>query len=430
MIAAATTATGPRGERLPVLRVRRGDSGRRDRARAAEHCPAMPEPATPRLRLRRRAVDACALPAWYGWLGGGGAARCTIRSRVVPLPREFVAYLAQDGVVLPRAPGALRPRDPRSARPAARARGLDSDSEESGLEREEEAAGEAGAPCFPALEAAIEAALSELRDESAFVKLNWSAPQDAEWVQGSLRCWSPGDVFLLLKSSDLVNFDLDHAYDLCVDAEGGGVATHGQAALVLRSWSELNKACEFRCFVVQRRLLAVVQRYPQHYYAYLGPQHESGRRLLAAVTQLFATQRIAHDFGEHTFCCDVYVDRQHKAWLLDFGPLPEILPRPDLGIGADADAGVDGPAFDEEKSQRLLETPPHELLSWDELAILAADPPLEPRYVVVTSQGQSQGFGDVKRAHRVPLELVTGQLTQQVVEEINAQLASLSTRPP
>ncbi len=102
--------------------VRGGPSRRAQRATNCNTMPEQPLSATPRLRLRRRAVDACALPARYAWLGGrgAGAARCTIRSRVVPLPRDLVAYLAQHGVVLPRAPGALRPRDPSSARPAAR----------------------------------------------------------------------------------------------------------------------------------------------------------------------------------------------------------------------------------------------------------------------------------------------------------------------
>jgi hypothetical protein len=39
--------------------------------------------------------------------------------------------------------------------------------------------------------------------------------QDADWATGTLKCETPGHVFLLLKSSDLVGYDLDHA---CVSA--------------------------------------------------------------------------------------------------------------------------------------------------------------------------------------------------------------------
>lgn len=37
---------------------------------------------------------------------------------------------------------------------------------------------------------------------------------------GTLKCTTPGDVFLLLKSSEFVTHDLTMPYDYCTDADG------------------------------------------------------------------------------------------------------------------------------------------------------------------------------------------------------------------
>ncbi len=59
------------------------------------------------------------------------------------------------------------------------------------------------------MQEAISAAIKDLGG-TVFPKLNWSAPRDAAWIShnASLRCATPGDVFLLLKSSEFVSHDL------------------------------------------------------------------------------------------------------------------------------------------------------------------------------------------------------------------------------
>ena len=64
-------------------------------------------------------------------------------------------------------------------------------------------------PSFPELDSAIEEAISTLGG-SVCIKLNWSTPTDAVWVSGTLKCETAGDVYLLLKSSDRIAFDLEH----------------------------------------------------------------------------------------------------------------------------------------------------------------------------------------------------------------------------
>ena len=48
-------------------------------------------------------------------------------------------------------------------------------------------------------------------------KLAWSAPRDAAWIakNTTLRCTTAGDVFLLLKTSECIAFDLTQAYRHC-----------------------------------------------------------------------------------------------------------------------------------------------------------------------------------------------------------------------
>lgn len=50
-----------------------------------------------------------------------------------------------------------------------------------------------------------------------FPKLNWSAPRDATWINAgeNLKCMSPGEVIMLIKSSDFAIHDLCHAFDCC-----------------------------------------------------------------------------------------------------------------------------------------------------------------------------------------------------------------------
>jgi hypothetical protein len=93
--------------------------------------------------------------------------------------------------------------------------------------------------------------------------------QDAAWLLPSsspLRCTSPADVYILLKSSDFVLHDLDaeSVFDGCVDnakdgnddAEGevevgggSGRACAYRLELVLRKWFAIEPSREMRAFV-------------------------------------------------------------------------------------------------------------------------------------------------------------------------------------
>lgn len=168
---------------------------------------------------------------------------------------------------------------------------------------------------FPRLDAEIRAALAKY-DGAVFPKLNWSSPQvrfqlsrqqlsdgadrslgndvqDAAWMVAGqdMKCQTPADVYLLLKSSDFISHDLDHAFDDCVDypppSSGSEIEqasadlaqlglTEAAAStpdtpvrprprerpysfeLVLKKWFDMPRSQEWRCFVRDNHLLGTL----------------------------------------------------------------------------------------------------------------------------------------------------------------------------
>lgn len=137
----------------------------------------------------------CAISNWYPALH-----HVSIRTTLLPLDDAFVRYLLADGCFVPADEGC-------TDRPSG------SDAPDDGWsddERWSDDEGDSSAPVprFPELESAIVAAIRK-HGGAVMPKLNWSAPKDAAWVLGgSLKCTSPRDVLLLLKSSDHIVHDL------------------------------------------------------------------------------------------------------------------------------------------------------------------------------------------------------------------------------
>ena len=185
--------------------------------------------------------------------------------------------------------------------------------------------GEEERPSFPELNSRIEEALADLGG-AALPKLSWSAPRDATWLNGgTMRCETPGDVYLLLKSSDFVMHGLLHPFD---GGNGGGDGGGGTASsssvrhdLVLRKWSHLHPSQEFRCFVSDRTLLAISQRHHSQRYPHLGDGRERFRIRSSLVA--FFGEYVRDRFAGGTvprYSFDTYLDREGRVWLIDFNP--------------------------------------------------------------------------------------------------------------
>lgn len=80
--------------------------------------------------------------------------------------------------------------------------------------------------------------------------------QDASWLLPSsspLKCTSPADVYMLLKSSDFVTHDIseENVFAGCVPHSAGNTASDSkyELELVLRKWYAVDRSRELRCFV-------------------------------------------------------------------------------------------------------------------------------------------------------------------------------------
>ena len=75
-----------------------------------------------------------------------------------------------------------------------------------------------------------------------------------------LKCMSPADVYLLLKSSDFVQHDLDPelVFDGCEPQRTTDTSPSYDLELVLRKWYPVDRARELRCFVRQEVLIGAL----------------------------------------------------------------------------------------------------------------------------------------------------------------------------
>lgn len=107
----------------------------------------------------------------------------------------------------------------------------------------------------------------EKYDGQVFPKMDWSAPQDAAWILPgqTLRCTTPADVYLLLKSSNFVAKDVEQA----TEASSSTPSQPRLNLILKRHFSSLQPAHEFRCFVRSGHFVAACQRDATTYYDFL-----------------------------------------------------------------------------------------------------------------------------------------------------------------
>ena len=264
---------------------------------------------------------ACATPSWAPRLR-----KHALKTEVLALPDEFIDYLLEDGVVLPELPAdlptqAMDPRLRNHRRDSDDDFAVDTSGVDVGTPREEAGSGgdsvDSPPPrrCFQALEVAIADAIARLGG-AVFVALDWSTPQDASWISEakSIKCTCAGEVFLLLKSSDHTQRDLELG-QLLADAGSCGQClraavphdTAGPAAahrhryphhLVLKPWYSLPPAGIFRCFVSEGNLLAVCQKHTDQHFRDLAARIDTVIASISAFLELLRP-REAHEAEAH-----------------------------------------------------------------------------------------------------------------------------------
>jgi len=191
-------------------------------------------------------IDKCQFSIWYPILQ-----KNSIKSVILPLENDFLYYLKQDGIILPKSlsnaldKDLLSDEDEEEISPSSASSSSSSSSSSSCIK-----------PCegFPELEQSIKSSIEEFEGD-VFVKTNWSAPIDAAWINSeSMMCKSVHDVFLLLKASDRVTFDITNMYDMC---DNKTKSTPVNATLIIRKWANLQPSMEFRIFVKESKLIGM-----------------------------------------------------------------------------------------------------------------------------------------------------------------------------
>jgi hypothetical protein len=261
------------------------------------------EPLTrlPFLPLKKQHILNCSYHSWHPRYR-----TITPKARLVPLTAPFLAYLRSDGIILP---------DDDDSTPVAWS---DEDSGiESATDNPDDSSDEEGediAAEWRDVHQAIKSTIAEL-DGKVVPKLNWSAPKDATWISAtnSMECREPSEIYLLLKSSDFITHDLEHAFDDCDESDPDpDIPYH----LVLRKYVQLNPSLEYRCFVRNRQLIALCQRDLNH-FEFLIEMKDRFRDKI----QDFFDKSLRDTFPDENFAFDVYIPPPHnRVWLIDVNP--------------------------------------------------------------------------------------------------------------
>lgn len=275
--------------------------------------------------VTRDHIQNCSYDAWFPKYRSS-----CLKSRIIPLPQSFVSYLHEDGIILADDDeyknAEARDEDEEWHTPAAnnlRQARPESPDDEDGEDEEDEDEHSRLPPNerFPETHNLIKDKIAELGGAVA-PKLNWSSPKDAKWIsphQNTLKCTSPNDIYLLLKSSSFISHDLLHAFDDCTSSPPSRPFA---PILVLRPFFTPHVALEFRCFVKARSLIGMSQR-DLNYYPFL----EGLRPQLWRKVRDFFRETLRFTFPDANFTFDVYIpessfaeDGLGKVRLMDINP--------------------------------------------------------------------------------------------------------------
>lgn len=123
-----------------------------------------------------------------------------------------------------------------------------------------------------------------------FVKTNWNSPKDAFWITAgqTMCCKDITDIYQLLKASGICKedlgchnlpvFDLEPLAEACSSTDTDSSDSSFNASkennqfLVFKKWHDIHPGTEFRCFVRNKKLIAISPRDWPQYHEYISTQ--------------------------------------------------------------------------------------------------------------------------------------------------------------
>jgi len=245
-----------------------------------------------------------------------------MKCRVVDLPASFKAYLDEDGMLLP---GGTEARIAESQ--------LSDDDELVEVGAEDVVA--ASLVDLGDLDQRITSALGQLGG-SAFIKLNFSAPTDAGWVNNGMKCLNVAEIYYVLKASERIYSDITVLEGIAGavtasqpqqkeptdegtrEGEEDGDGEPTSLKLVLKKWANFHPAMEFRAFVFMGQLCGISQRECSAFYEFLLEEGDDIAESIAAFVEDGKTAPLLPLFSSYVM--DVYVDKDKRVWIVDIGP--------------------------------------------------------------------------------------------------------------
>jgi len=134
---------------------------------------------------------------------------------------------------------------------------------------------------------------------------------------GTLHCTHQDQIFLLLKSSDIVSDLIDQQMKKIPEQKPEIVDSMSPFYLVLKKFYSMNPSMEFRCIVKNSKLVGITQRYPNKLYPHLISEKETYKTTIMK----FFCEHIESKFPEQNYTFDLFY--QNKPWILDFNKLDE-----------------------------------------------------------------------------------------------------------
>ena len=145
-----------------------------------------------------------------------------------------------------------------------------------------------------------------------FVKLNSKAPTDSEFLCCQLKCFSIDDILTLLKGSERLNNVFN---------------PYSKNYLVIKPWYKIEHKNEFRCYLINKRLKGISQKYINLYEEY-----DDIDKIRECIIEYIYSKEVKEaldkveidDMGLHYMIIDlVYMPKKNKVKIIDVETLIE-----------------------------------------------------------------------------------------------------------